>query len=94
MMPPVPPASAPAAPATADSRAELRRTAAGFEEMFLVFMLRAGRASGVGDSLTGGTAVSSTRDMLDAQLARSAAGRPGLGIAEAVVRQFSPDGRG
>ena len=37
MMLPVPPASAPAAPATADSRAELRRTAAGFEEMFLVF---------------------------------------------------------
>ena len=98
MMLPVPPASAPAAPAApsaaADSRAELRRTAAGFEEMFLVFMLRAGRASGVGDSLTGSSAVSSTRDMLDAQLARSAAGRPGLGIAEAVVRQFSPDGRG
>lgn len=87
-------ASAPAAPSGPDTQAQLRRVAAGFEEMFLLFMLRAGRSGGVGDSLTGSAAVSSTRDMLDAQLARSAAGQAGLGIAEAVVRQFSPEARG
>lgn len=69
--------------------ADLRKAAKGFEEMFLVFLLRAGREGGVGDAVAGSEAVRSTQGMLDAQLARSGAQQSRLGIADAVVRQFS-----
>lgn len=85
----------PAAPvADQPSVKDLRKAAEGFEEMFLVFMLRAARAGGVGDQIAGSSAVSSTRDMLDAQLARTAAEGTRLGIAEAVARQFTRPGQG
>lgn len=89
------PSVPPIASAPPDGRqSDIRTAAAGFEEMFLVFMLRAGRAGGVGDNITGSAAVTATRDMLDAQLARSAASMPRLGIAEAVARQFFSPAQG
>jgi peptidoglycan hydrolase FlgJ len=38
----------------------------------------------------GSSAVDKTRDLFDAEIARSSANRTGLGIADAVERQFTP----
>lgn len=38
----------------------------------------------------GSSAVDSTRAMLDTEISRLASGRAGLGIADAVERQFRP----
>ena len=92
ILPPATPGNITSATIANSDTAALRTAAAGFEEMFLVFLLRAGRATSMGDDLTGSMAVSATRDMLDAHLARSAAGQSGLGLADAVVRQFTPSG--
>ena len=80
---------------TPDSRPsaeELQKAGEGFESMFLAMLLKGGRAGLPGDDLTGSAAVSSSLEMLDTQLAKDAAGRAGLGIAAAVVRQFSGGG--
>jgi peptidoglycan hydrolase FlgJ len=74
-----------AARPTAD---DLRRAGEGFEALFLTMLLKSGRAGLPGDDLTGSGAVTSSLEMLDAQLARDGATRAGLGIADAVVRQF------
>jgi flagellar protein FlgJ len=74
------------APPTAQ---ELRQAGEGFEALFLTMLLKTGRAGLPGDDLTGSGAVTSSLEMLDAQLARDGATRAGLGIADAVVRQFS-----
>jgi flagellar protein FlgJ len=87
--PPLPPSVGPRATSQPDIPADLRKAAEGFEALFLSLMLKAGRAGLPGDDLTGGSAVRSTTDLLDAQLARDAAGRSGFGIADAVARQFA-----
>jgi len=82
-------------PVIADTRPsaeELQKAGEGFESMFLAMLLKGGRAGLPGDDLTGSAAVSSSLEMLDTQLAKDAAGRAGLGIAAAVVRQFSGGG--
>lgn len=86
-------------PVTAPSRApgpaaqtDLQKAGEGFEAMFLTLLLKGGRAGLPGDDLTGSAAVRSGMDMLDARLAQDAAGRAGLGIAEAVARQFAGPG--
>lgn len=68
---------------------QLRQAGEGFEALFLTMLLKSGRAGLPGDDLTGSGAVTSGFEMLDAQLARDGATRAGLGIADAVVRQFS-----
>jgi len=67
---------------------DLRQAAEGFESLFLAELLKSGRASLPGDDLTGSQAVSATQDMLDSHLAKHAAGQAGLGIADAITRQF------
>jgi len=67
----------------------LRQAGEGFEALFLTMLLKAGRAGLPGNDLTGSGAVTASVEMLDAQLARDGATRAGLGIADAVVRQFS-----
>lgn len=85
----------PLAPATTGpvekrpSADQLRQAGEGFEALFLTMLLKSGRAGLPGDDLTGSGAVTSGFEMLDAQLARDGATRAGLGIADAVVRQFS-----
>jgi len=71
---------------------ELREAGEGFEALFLALLLKGGRAGLPGDDLLGGAAVRSSMEMLDARLAQEAAGRAGLGVAEAVARQFAGDG--
>ncbi|WIV51267.1 rod-binding protein [Marivivens sp. LCG002] len=68
---------------------DLRKAAEGFEEFFLRIMLKSARSTGVEDKLTGSSAVKSTQDLFDAEIARVSSGRTGFGIADAVVRQFS-----
>lgn len=67
----------------------LRKAAEGFEELFLTQFLKAAREGHLGEDIMGSSAVDSTRDMFDAQIAKSSAGRTGFGIADAVERQFS-----
>ena len=73
---------------------DIRKAAEGFEALFLTTLLKGARAGLPGDSLTGGNGVSQMTGMLDAELARLSVGRAGLGLAEAVVRQFAPGKRG
>lgn len=81
--------SVPSTPPGQSDRAAIRRAAEGFEAMFVTTLLKGARAGLPGDSLTGGPAVRQMTDMLDMELAQSAAARTGLGIADAVARQFA-----
>lgn len=71
-----------------DKSKVLRQAAEGFEELFLTQFLKAARAGHLGDDIMGSSAVDSTRDMFDAEIARASSGRTGFGIADAVERQF------
>lgn len=71
-----------------DKAKTLRKAAEGFEELFLTQFLKAARAGSLGDDIMGSSAVDSTRDMFDAEIARASSGRTGFGIADAVERQF------
>jgi flagellar protein FlgJ len=75
-------------PARGDA-ADLRRAAEGFEELFLTQFLKAARSASLGEDIMGSSAVDKTRDLFDAEIARSASSRTGLGIADAVERQFA-----
>jgi peptidoglycan hydrolase FlgJ len=68
----------------------LRIAADGFEALFLNEMLKAGRATSFADDLTESSATQSSRAMLDTFLAEQSAGRVGLGLGDAVYRQFDP----
>lgn len=72
-----------------DQQADLRKAAEGFEELFLGLFLKSARAGSLGEDIMGSSAVDSTRDLFDAEIARASAGRTGFGIADAVERQFS-----
>lgn len=72
-----------------DAQSDLRRAAEGFEELFLGLFLKSARAGSLGEDIMGSSAVDSTRDLFDAEIARASAGRTGFGIADAVERQFS-----
>ena len=72
-----------------DQQAVLRQAAEGFEELFLGLFLKSARGGALGDDIMGSSAVDSTRDLFDAEIARASAGRTGFGIADAVERQFS-----
>lgn len=83
-------AAAPALQAEARPAADqLRQAGEGFEALFLTMLLKSGRAGLPGDDLTGSGAVTSAFEMLDTHLAQDGATAAGLGIADAVVRQFS-----
>ena len=71
---------------------QLRQAGEGFEALFLSMLLKSGRAGLPGDDLTGSGAVTSAFGMLDTHLAQDGATAAGLGIADAVVRQFSGSG--
>ena len=73
---------------TVDPR--MRQAAEGFEALFLNQMLSAGRKASLGDDLLGGTGVTRMQGMLDQELTQNATGAAGLGMADAIVRQFAP----
>ena len=73
----------------ASDRATLRKAAEGFEEMFLVQLLKTARSGELAPDIMGGGGVERMRDLFDAEVAKSSAGRTGLGIADAVEAQFA-----
>jgi peptidoglycan hydrolase FlgJ len=80
----------PLTPVTDPNRAaaDLRKAAEGFEAIFLNTFLKAAREASLGEDIMGGQGVNSARDMYETEVTRLAAGRAGLGIADAVERQF------
>lgn len=68
----------------------MRQAAEGFEALFLQQMLKAGRQASLGDDLLGGSGVERMQGMLDQALTENAANQAGLGLADAIVRQFAP----
>lgn len=73
----------------ADDERKLRQAAQGFEGLFLQQMLKAGRAANLGDDLFGSDAVDKTQDMFDMELSRISSAHSGLGISDAIYRQFA-----
>ncbi|WP_417727017.1 rod-binding protein [Roseovarius sp.] len=67
----------------------LRGAAEGFEALFLNQILQSGRAASFGDSLTESSATQTAQSLLDSTLTDVGAGRAGLGLSEAIYRQFS-----
>lgn len=69
----------------------MRQAAEGFEALYLQQMLKAGREASLGDDLLGGSGVERMQSMLDQSLTENAANQAGLGLADAIVRQFAPN---
>lgn len=74
---------------TARQEDRLRGAAEGFEALFLNQILKSGRAASFGDSLTESSATQTAQSLLDSTLTEVGAGRAGLGLSEAIYRQFS-----
>jgi len=75
---------------TPDVDPRMRQAAEGFEALFLNQMLKSGRQASLGDDLLGGSGVSRMQSMLDMELTQNATSQAGLGMADAIVRQFAP----
>ena len=89
---PINPASSmPIDPAPRPSRAEtqLREAAQGFEALFIQQMLKSARETSFDSELMGGHAVETSQSMLDRSLSETGASRAGLGLADAIERQFA-----
>lgn len=67
----------------------LREAAQGFEALFLSQVLKSARNTSFGDSLVDSSANRTTQSLLDSKLTEIGAGRAGLGLSEAIYRQFS-----
>lgn len=74
---------------SAQASARLRMAADGFEALFLNEILKSGRAASFGDSLFGGSGVETTQSLLDQKLTETGAGKSGLGLSNAIYKQFS-----
>ncbi|MEM6679739.1 MAG: rod-binding protein [Pseudomonadota bacterium] len=79
---------------SSSSTADLRAAAEGFEALFLNQVLKSARAVSFGEGLGDSSGLEMTQSMLDMHLSDMGAGRAGLGIAEAVYRQFAGRGPG
>jgi flagellar protein FlgJ len=69
--------------------ARLRKAADGFEALFVQQMLKAARSASLGDGLLDNSGQEKMRDMMDQTLAETSAGSTGLGLSDAVYRQFA-----
>jgi peptidoglycan hydrolase FlgJ len=81
-------ATAGAAQASPQSKAELEKTAKAFEAIFLRQMIATMRSSSLGDGLTDNDATAQFRDMSDARTADNMAETGRFGIADLLVRQL------
>lgn len=77
------------AAAAARSEQRLRTASEGFEALFITQILKTARNASLGPSLLESSATTTTQSMLDSKLAEVSAGRAGLGLADAIYRQFS-----
>ena len=77
----------PGAPAHSTTR-ELREAAEAFEAIFINAFMKTARSASLGEDLMGSNAVSAARDMYETEITKLASSRAGLGIADAIERQF------
>lgn len=71
------------------SEGRLRDASEGFEALFVTQILKSARSTSLGPSLLDSSATDTAQSMLDSKLAEVSAGRSGLGLADAIYRQFS-----
>lgn len=71
------------------SEQNLREASEGFEALFVNQILKSARSTSLGPSLLDSSATDTAQSMLDSKLAEVSAGRAGLGLADAIYRQFS-----
>ena len=81
--------SNPAEARAARQETRLREAAEGFEALFLNQLLKSGRAASFGDTLVESSAIETTQSLLDSKLTETGAGRSGLGLSDAIYRQFA-----
>lgn len=68
--------------------ATLRSVAQEFEALLLTQVMKSMRAASFGDDLFGSAATQTFTSLLDGQYAQVLSRRPGLGLADAIVRQI------
>lgn len=68
---------------------DLRIAAQGFEALFINQVLKSARSVSFGEGLGDSSGLEMTQSMLDMQLSDLGASHAGLGVAEAVYRQFA-----
>lgn len=73
-----------------DSQARLREAAKQFEAVFLRQMISSMRSAGLGEDILASDASNQFRDMSDARTAESMAEKGALGIAQMLLKQFTP----
>lgn len=88
------PVSLPPSPPQTDGAAlrqerRLREAAQGFEALFLNQIMKSAHQTSFGESLVESSATRAAQSMLDSTLSETAAGRAGLGLSEAIYRQFA-----
>ena len=71
------------------SEVRLREASEGFEALFVTQILKSARSTSLGPSLLESSATDTAQSMLDSKLDEVSAGRAGLGLADAIYRQFS-----
>lgn len=69
--------------------ARLQEACKGFEALFMNEMLKSARNTSFEDSLVESSATQSTRAMLDTKLSEITSGQAGLGLGDAIYRQFA-----
>ena len=77
-------------PAKAKQLEKLKGAAQQFEAVFLRQMMSSMRAASLGDDILGSDAANQFRDMSDARTADEMAKRGTLGVAEMLLKQFTP----
>ena len=76
----------------ANRNADLREVAEQFEAIFINQILKQSRETKLADDLFGSSANSTYEQLLDSETSENIASHVNLGIADALVRQFSRDG--
>ena len=76
----------------ANRNADLREVAEQFEAIFINQILKQSRETKLADDLFGSSAASTYEQILDSETSEKIASHVNLGIADALVRQFSRDG--
>lgn len=79
-----------AAPATPAHNPDLEKAAKAFEAVFLRQMIGAMRSASLSEGLFDSSSTEQFRDMADARTADSMAENSNFGIADLLIRQFSP----
>jgi flagellar protein FlgJ len=82
--------SSPAGTKPLDQQARLKEAARQFEAVFLRQMISSMRSASLGEDLLGSDATNQFRDMSDARTADAMAEKGALGIAQMLLKQFTP----